>query len=59
MTEVIEVQNTSGTKPSTKRKLSKNQMVVVLVLSIVGAIVGTVAGLIVLTIIIGLAGGHT
>jgi hypothetical protein len=59
MTGVVESQIASATKPSGKRQLTKNQMAAILVLSIIGAIVGTVAGLIVLTIIIGLAGGHT
>lgn len=41
-----------------RRELTQAQMMIGLVLAIVGAVVGTVVGLILLTIIIGLAGGH-
>jgi hypothetical protein len=41
-----------------RRELSQLEMAVVFAVSIVAAVIGTVVALIVLTIIVGLAGGH-
>lgn len=50
----------TGSRGATgRREVSQLQMGIGLLVGIVGAVVGTVIGLIVLTIIIGLAGGHT